>query len=59
MKNKFAAVFLIIAGVLTGIVDHNWTAFVIFLIPAVTIFFSKYDWTANKYGDPMKMMEGK
>lgn len=54
MKNKITAAFLIIAGVLTGIIDHNWTAFAIFLIPAITIFFSKYDWTADKYGYPRR-----
>lgn len=54
MKNKFTAALLILAGVLTGVIDHNWTAFVIFLIPAITIFFSKYDWTADKYGYPRR-----
>lgn len=52
MKNKFAAAFLIVIGIMAGIIDDNWTAFVIFLIPAITIFFSKHDWTADKYGDP-------
>jgi glutathione S-transferase len=49
MKNKLAAILLLLFGLVPVLICRDGTALVIFGIAAITLFFAKKDYTKGPY----------
>ena len=51
---RVIGILLLVITILLGISIGDFTLMLVILPSALCLIFSKYDWTANRYGDPRR-----